>query len=446
MKLNPSNIDRTADKVHRTLGKLLFNVLVNPVSVLVRSVRKVWLELVISLLVLLILTMFLVSFMMLDPWIENGERMGYWSTVGALLADYIDVRSVSADAYSPIATVGKACRIAIAIVKIAVFAIPTGLLASGFTEVIKEDQRKKYLNGVLKRISKIFLPRQDKPTLRRVTPRYRYVSNIMAKYGIDAKDLIEAVAVSQYYRLCNLSEAGRDMPEVPDRLVIESIKKTGAEDKNFKSYGYCINRHSPITIVAPTAYREVGIGNFAYYLAKIGNFNYISREWVVPKEEVDSPGSFYTPKSGTKKKEYFKEYLKDIKELGIGGWVIFLIASDSVHEASVHFVTRINEDFVPDGSTIINKRKCAILYAVLSAVIERRFGYKSELNRDYRAVKSRNISFLVGGGIDMNAFTIRLDWKIFAYDHRSIAITECMADCIRRTLISYDSKIHNNKI
>ena len=43
-------------------------------------------------------------------------------------------------------------------------------------------------------------------------------------------------------------------------------------------YGCCIDRNSNVTIVSPSCIADPVIGYFAYYLAKIGGFNYLSRE------------------------------------------------------------------------------------------------------------------------------------------------------------------------
>lgn len=60
-------------------------------------------------------------------------------------------------------------------------------------------------------------------------------------------------------------------------------------------YGCCIDCGSNVTIVAPVAVSEPGTGHFAFSLAAMGGFNYVSKE-LTPNPD-DPFGFYYMQKS-----------------------------------------------------------------------------------------------------------------------------------------------------
>ena len=248
-----------------------------------------------------------------------------WSTMG-----YIDDPGEFAT-YTPITFWGRVLKIACALVNIAIFAVPAGLIAGGFSDAITEDKREKELKYIEDRLSKAFRRTQVKNTNIRVVPRYVSFTSLMVNRHIDTKDILEAVRNSKKFRLFNLAAA---MPpgEKTDRIVIDLIPKVG-ETK----YGCFIDRGSNVTIVSCASYYEVGISSFAFYLALFGGFNYISKEY---EENVDERQSFYKIEEKDIK-GVVAEFIEDVKKFSKGKetWTIFIISADPVHSEQLHFVT-----------------------------------------------------------------------------------------------------------
>lgn len=319
--------------------------------------------------------------------------------------------------YTPITFWGRVLKIACALVNIAIFAVPAGLVAGGFSDAIANDKRERELDEYKIRLTKAFRRKQDRYTKYRVVPRYVSPVDVQATQEIDTKDIIDTVRNSDCFRLRNLASAVPSDKNPIDRLVIETFPTEGRTP-----YGCCIDRGSTVTIVAPSSATEVAIGNFAYYLALYGGFNYISKE---RDEDRDCPRSYYLLDENPSEIE--KQYLTDIKKLSRGEWVIFIIAADSVHDENFHFITAINPKLNSGELSVTDSRTFNELYDKAAADLQAKFNLKAELNTRYLPIGKKNIAMKIGGGKECNAFTLRIDWAIPAFDDRYIAIAHTLA-------------------
>ena len=148
--------------------------------------------------------------------------------------------------YTPITFWGRMLKVCCALVNIAIFAVPAGLVASGFSDAIAEDKREKEIADYRARLGKAFRRKQDKLTKFRVVPRYVSPVDVQSMQEIDMKDIVDAVRSGNDFRMRNLASAIPQSDNPVDRLVIETIPLQGRT-----SYGCCINRGSRVTIVAP---------------------------------------------------------------------------------------------------------------------------------------------------------------------------------------------------
>lgn len=292
-----------------------------------------------------------------------------------------------------------------------------------------DEHRREYLTTVEERLYKAFRRKQEPKTMFKCVPRYISPVTIQATQNIAKQDVIDAVTHSQRFRLRNLATAASRGSNAPDQLVVEMFPQN-------TTYGCCIDRGSDITIVCPTALSEAGIGNFAYYLALIGGFNYISKE---AEEDIDEPTSSYIipdkRKSGS-----FKNYLSDLKRLSAGKnkWTIFLISSETKKEADIHFLTTAN--IHTNRSTTILDQDCfEHLYNMVTRELEDTLGIKTDLNR-YRPAGPKNVSVIIGGGTETNTFTIRIFSELMVWDTRYMAVAKTLAEAITHTLSASNGK------
>lgn len=346
----------------------------------------------------------------------------YWDALLWSFMGYIDDPGEFAT-YAPITFWGRVLKIMCALVNIAIFAVPAGLVAGGFSDAIAEDKREKELESLKDKISGSFRRVQDKATKFRTVPRYVSLVDIQVLQQIDTKDIIDAVRTSSDFRLRNLASAIPASNNPSDRLVIEAIP---AECRT--AYGCCIDRGSRVTIVAPSAAQEVGMGNFAYYLALFGGFNYISKEYDAAAGDVKS---YYLVDDDMLQ----STYMADVKRLSQGSdrWTIALIAADSVHPEGLHFITATNEK-AGGKPAVINAEAFDKMYDAVSHLMRKDFDIDSELDTRYLPAGTKNLAVRIGGGKDCNAFTLRVDWSIAAFDNRHIAIAYALACEIAKTL------------
>lgn len=252
---------------------------------------------------------------------------------------------------------------------IAIFALPTGLIGSGFTEAMEEEKRKKELNEFRIRIRKMFR-RKGNTTLREYlnahpdessklpsplyfVPRNVPIVKMQTRQGMSLDDILDTCNAFPEFQLKNLAEDISEEEKPEDRLVVEHYPLN-------RSYGYYKNRDSKVTIVCPSGFQETGSSWYSYYLAKLGNFNYLCKELEVDMDELDSfynmeeepfynskPASKYTPKDKEaygileKKKTHRQDFLNDLREATQkeGAWVIIvpLQIKSSVNTTDFHF-------------------------------------------------------------------------------------------------------------
>lgn len=398
-----------------------------------RAVKSTRHEMWVSVQVLVVTTLVL---SLLLFWVEHSAQpdvfRNYWDALLWSFMGYIEDPGEFAT-YTPITFWGRVLKIACALVNIAIFAVPAGLIAGGFSEAIAVDKRERELEDMRGRLTKSFRRNYNKPTKLRHVPRYVSLVDIQVRQQIDTKDIIDAVRSSEDFRLCNLAEAQPANLNPQDRLVIEIIPTEGQT-----SYGCCIDRGSKVTIVATSVYREVGSGNFAYYLALFGGFNYISRE----REDLPGEYTSYYLVDDENMTQQKSDFITDVRRLSSGDdrWTIAFIVADSIHPESFHFVTATLKKLGID-STIIDKEIFNRLYQQVSETMKADFGLESECDMRYLKAGAKNICVKAGGGRSCNAFTLRLDWNVIAFDIRYMEIILALAQLMAKVLENRDIEI-----
>ena len=254
-------------------------------------------------------------------------------------------------------------------------------------------------------------------------------------------DLFDTVSKFDEFRLRNLATAQTASEHPQDRLVIEMLplddKTVDGFDIIRTSYGIKIDRHSNVTIIAPSSALENTIGHVAYYLAQFGGFNYISREFVT---DVDEPVSYYTI-LGTEDKweESLKDFISDVSQMSSdkSKWNIALISSDNIHDSQIHFVHQANgkNGLLP---TTLEEERFQNLFNDLSEKMSDSFGLLSDLDEKYRPVGKKNIGVMAGGGTTNNSFSLRISYSVTTWSDRWAPVVVEMAKIIKQHLEAED--------
>lgn len=389
----------------------------------IRSTRhEMWVSLQVLVAATLVLSLLLY---LVEHNAQPEVFSNYWDALLWSFMGYIEDPGEFAT-YQPVTFCGRLLKIMCALVNIAIFAVPAGMLGGGFSDAIAEDKREKELDKTRQRLGKAFRRKQDKATKLRTVPRYVSPVDIQVMQQIDTKNIIDGVRSSSDLRLRNLASAKPASDNPVDRLVIESIPTEGRT-----AYGCCIDRGSRVTIVAPSAVNEVGTTHFAYYLALFGGFNYISKEF---EEDADDPKSFYLV-ADEKADAAIEKYMADVRRLtrGDNRWAVALIVADSVHPEAFHFVTRLQEK-LGGGKTVIDTERLNRLYESVAETMKTEFGFESELDERYAPAGPKNVTVRIGGGKECNALTLRVDWGIIAFDNRNVGIALNLARQMARDL------------
>lgn len=376
-----------------------------------------------------------IIFYFVEHAVQPEEYHNWWQAFVWTITRYIGDPGKFAGK-GPITLVGRHIDSFIGILKILIFAVPAGLVANGFRKAMEDDRKAKHLQECREKIQKTFRRLLNKETLYRVAPRRVSLVTLQAKKGMTENDIIATVTKFDEFRLRNLATS-QTLDEHPqDQLAIELLPLNEKTIDGFAivrtQYGIKIDRHSNVTIVAPTAATENSIGHFAYYLAQFGGFNYISREFV---QDVDEPTSYYILGKEREWEEPLKAFVDDITNTtkGTEKWNIVVSAADNVHDTQVHFVHKTNAKCNVTMLTL-NETKLQGLYNELSETLKTNYNLLSDMDEKYRPVGNKNIAVVTGGGKDNNAFCLRLSYSIITWtDHWTPIIVE-MAKAIKQHL------------
>lgn len=359
----------------------------------------------------------------------------------------------------PVTTVGRLVATAIGIINILIFAVPAGMIGSGFSKAIKDENHAKKLRCDFKKIISCFNREQCRHTRYRCVRPYISLSSLQVKLGMSAEEIIAAVGQSKkaQLRLRNLADTYSPDKEAQDKLVVEMFPLTGKTQDGAimmkKSYGCMIDRNSKVTIVTTSSQdlSETSDSHFAYYLALYGGFNYVSREF-------GEENSFYTVSTDTEKEDTaFKDFKSDLGKLSSldgSSWTIFLMQVPRdlnsqfcfvhnilpKHQAELGIKTSVMEENEQMFISTYNKVKSMLEHGGDDGTN----GYKlnpsekdtdtpltSDLDESFGGVGKRNIGTLIEAGKTTNAFTIHIASKIIVRDRRDIPIAAKMAEIFR---------------
>ena len=402
-------------------------------NVLSRAMRAKKDEMWVSVQFLTIITLIL-SFILFfveheaQPEVYNNG----WTSVLWAFAQYIGDPGGFADT-PPITITGRIIACIIGVLGIAIFAVPAGLIGSAFSEVMEKDERKEKSEGWAERLHLAFERKLDRPTGFQIVPRYVSIVEIQARLGLKEDEILDAVAISDKFRLINLSSTATPEERVTDLLAVEHFPVNTV-------YGQCIDRKSKVTIFSPSNIVDPIIGWWAYYLAKIGGFNYVSRE----VGETRPYNSFYLYKNdNTTGRE---ECMADLNRLldSEDKWVFSILAasggSEPAYPTQFHFTygaKKGDETYDDPNITLNNIPAFDALYKEFATLLETDYSLSADRQRYHTnanaAYFARHLEHKV------NAVALRVAWSVTVRDARAIQIAQSLAQSINRNINHTDN-------
>ena len=401
-------------------------------NLLFDSIREKRNELLVSMQFLLIIT-FILSLILYfhehdaQPEVYNN---GFVSVVWAFM-QYIGDPGQFADT-PPVTLVGQVIACIVGILGIAIVAVPAGILGAGFTEAIERENRKKEIEENGEKLRLCFERKLDRPTGFQVCPPFQSIAHIQTRQMLSESDIIDAVNVNSGFRLVNLATTIPMANNPQDRLAVEHFESN-------RPYGICIDRGSRFTIIAPSSFADACTGFFAYYLAMIGGFNYISREFgcMTPyksfysyKEEPDEIG--------------FKEFKEDVTNFlsRPGAWSMTSLVSSGAQEpdydTDIHFGTGSSKGVEEIGDLVTDKGRFAHFYDDITYTLETQEEIKCDMGRYHNTAMPGLYLRKLNRVLAPNDFVMRTAWKVMLWSPRRLEVARMIADAINRNILGLE--------
>ena len=374
---------------------------------------------------------------------DNGFKSVIWA-----FAQYVGDPGNFADT-PPITFVGRLIACIIGLLGIALFAVPAGLIGSGFSEAMEDEKQSKKVKKNIGKLQIAFERKLDRPTGFQIMPQHLSVCDIQARMGMKVDDILDAVEESENFRLINLAVTQTIDEHPQDKLAVEHFIVN-------RPYGCCIDRGSKITIVSPSSLADPCIGNFSYYLALIGGFNYISREI----GELRPYKSYYTFADRYAQEENLPLYMEDLERLTSreGSWTFTTLVASGANEPAYptifHFNTggaKGDESFEGENLVVEDVAGYRKFYEALTTEFKEKFNMDSDHQRYHDGAMANLFArkFNDGQGA-RNNIIVRIAWSACLWDMRRIAIAKTIADALNRHFESdvtkeYDADLKQRK-
>ena len=356
---------------------------------------------------------------------DNGIKSVVWA-----FAQYIGDPGGFADT-PPITLAGRLIACVIGLLGIALFAVPAGLIGAGFSEAMSNELHADETEKNITKLKLAFERKLDRLTGFQIVPQHLSICDIQARMGMKTDDIFDAVEQSNCFRLINLAVTQTIDEHPQDKLAIEHFYVN-------RPYGCCINRGSKVTIVSTSSLADPCIGNFSYYLALIGGFNYISREL----GELRPYRSYYSFSDRYNHEENLPLFMEDLERLTSreGCWTLTPLAASGANEPSYptvfHFSAggaKGDESFSGENLIVNDMPAYHAFYEDLTAKLKERFEMESDHQR-YHNLTTPNLfarQFTEGKGC-CNNIVLRIAWSACLWDSRRISIAQTIAEALSR--------------
>lgn len=434
-------------------------------------------EMLVSVILLVIITLVLafglyVAEVRVNPDFSYGDAL-LWNFV-KYIGDPAEMAS------APVTVLGKIFGTLVGLMGVAIFAVPAGLVGSGLIDAMEETRHEKKIAEASEKLHKrfrrvgqsesYFKDENNKKVSYKYVPRYRSLVYLQVKTGLKVDDLIEAVDNCPDMRLMNMASCERQENHPRDRIAVVHFPLN-------REYGCCINRGSDVTIVAPAAVSQLGTGNFAFSLAAMGGFNYVSKElytnsddtfgfYTMEKENLKLIGDFDKKEIYDKKEDVESQalhFLADLKTLKKNStnrnrrhWFIFIMGSSRTKKWQVQLwrlatdsdkelpQIKVDDSILRSTVTVLDEN----VYQTISGEINRLIQQNDRkvmvndveqnivvtVDKHAKTVSKENVMCRIGGGNDCNAFTIRLAYDLIVYNTKHLLVVKDIAGAIKNAV------------
>lgn len=381
---------------------------------------------------LVVITLVLSLIFYLAEYRSQPKSSGFRQSLVWAFTRYIGDPGKLADTY-PKTLSGKIVATIIGVLCIAIVAVPAGILGSGFNDALQKDAAQRRLVENRQKLFSFFERKLDRPTGYQAVVFFKSFADIIARTGMTENDIIEIAETTPGFRIVNLAATIPVEKQPTDRLAVELYPYN-------KSYGIFIDRNSYVTIVSPSNITDPGVSTFAFYLALIGNFNYIGRDFgdkIVYKSVMTKRDDVeYTPSE--------EEYFHDIEKLMSkpGSWSFEILpasgANENEYDTQLHFGIgndKGNESFEGKDLLIRDVERYKLFYSKVSEAMEDKFGIQCDNGR-YHSSSTKTIwRRVLNVPESTNTILLRISWSAMLWNDNRLMIAKTLANCINEYLL-----------
>ena len=239
---------------------------------MIKAIKNKKTELTVSLGMILML---IISASVLMYFLEHEAQPKSFENLYKSLWWGIDkyLTSTGGEDINPITPAGNFLSGLIAILGVGMFALPAGIIASGFIEEIENDKLFKKLTSLELKLESAFTVEYFAPVIKikknlnlsHLPRKWLSINDIKYKMGITESSVLQVCEFSKKFKITNVN--------------IDSTTTVGLEYINLnRTYGQCINRNSKLTIVNLYPFTQPYFGHFSFAISELIQANYISNE------------------------------------------------------------------------------------------------------------------------------------------------------------------------
>lgn len=389
--------------------------------------RELWVSLQFLTIVTLILSfiLFFVEHEAQPEVYDNGWRSVVWA-----FAQYIGDPGDFADT-PPVTTTGQIIACLVGILGIAIFAVPAGLIGSGFSEVMEAEEKEKELRDNANAINEMMLVKSLKREELYWPALNISFGDLTLKLNLTVEEIIKSVAASSNLRIKNLAAA---LPKGPksDLMVVNQYCVN-------EEYGSHVERGSSVTIVNPIGVGDNGLSYFDWHIAQLGGFNYVANEFYsMQHHDRTKRCTFYSANDETQASPNFQRFANHILDgKGKGDWIIVVVGEQRVKSVTdLHFefggaTGETSFDF--EGGIAPDRTTVRRLYDNMKSAFEQK-GLAVDAHQVQPPLPEQTLARYLQSRTEANVLQLSASYNLMVFDDKVYSAIVAIADVMNRNL------------
>ena len=356
---------------------------------------------------------------------ENG-----WTSVVWAFAQYIGDPGGFAD-MPPVTLTGQIIACLVGILGIAIFAVPAGLIGSGFTDVMEEEQKKQELKDNAAAINEMMLVKSTRRENMFWPAKNISFGDLTLNLSITEEEIIKSVAASNNLRVKNLAAAVNEGPKT-DMMVVNQFCVN-------EKYGCHLERGSSVTIVNPLGVGDNGLSYFDWHIAQLGGFNYVANE-IFSRQHSDREKrcNFYTIDDESKGNAIFLSFADHVLEgRSKDDWIIVIAGEQTVkNKTHLHFEfggETGEERFDFEGGIAPDRDTVKKLFDDMQGTLQK-VGLTTDAHKVQPKLNPQNIARYLQSKTEANVLLLTMSYKLMVFDKEVHSAIVNIADVLNRNL------------